>query len=324
MDPLTKLIRDKLIEGQFPLTAPYVERFKEKFPNGLLGVVFYGSMLSETTSTGTSFPDFFLVVEDYKTFYRKAFHAFLNRTLPPNIYYMNEKAQSGEETFLLKCKYNVISLTHLEKEIATSDKDLYHLGRFTKRVALLYGRDETVADRLACSIHAALLSLTPYALTRMSERFSAIEFGKALLRLSYEGEVRVEKNEEKVEKLYEACGDYYSRLFPMLLDEFAKNRPDIRLEVDSPANAMYRLAWTAKMRSDAEKSTSRLMRRSRRRGMARWPKGILLVDNWVDILLDKVERTHGYKIELTPMERRFVLILGWKHFFRLLREGKIR
>ena len=85
-----------------------------------------------------------------------------------------------------------------------------------------------------------------------------------------------------------------------------------------------RIAWSEGFRARAEDKTNRLIQRSRRRGIARWPKGILLTDNWVDILLDKVERTHGHRIELTPTERRFVLILGLNYFFRLLREGKIK
>jgi len=87
------------------------------------------------------------------------------------------------------------------------------------------------------------------------------------LALSYEGEVRLEKTGEKVDALFRCAEDFYLAVWERLLAE-------------------YRAAGAA-----PPVDTARLIARSRRRAKARWPKNMLLVDNWLDILIDKVERT---------------------------------
>jgi hypothetical protein len=327
LDELTNRIKNGWEESDFPETAPYVDLFRERFSERLLAVVFYGSRLFDADGSSDSFPDFFLIVDDYEKFYKKSFHRFLNRHLPPNIFYLSEKINvNGLET-TLKCKYNVVSLDHLERETIRAPRDLYLLGRLTKRVALLFARDDAVADRIAEVVRGSLMTLTPHALGKIPGRFTSRDFGKALLKLSYEGEVRVENNDEKVENIYRAFETYYDNVFSFLLKNYAAANASLRPDEGLMAEEWrrpYHLSWTSGERAEIASRTKKLMSRSRRRGVARWPKGILLTDNWLDILLDKVERTHGYKIVLTPTERRFVLILGWKHFFRLLREGKIK
>jgi len=37
-----------------------------------------------------------------------------------------------------------------------------------------------------------------------------------------------------------------------------------------------------------------------------------------------VERAKGIKIELTPLEKRLPLVFGWRHFFKLMKDGHLR
>jgi hypothetical protein len=62
---------------------------------------------------------------------------------------------------------------------------------------------------------------------------------------------------------------------------------------------------------------------SRKRFKARWPKMIITVDNWLDQLLAKLDRTYGIKIGIPAWERPIILITGWRHYFRLKKQGKI-
>jgi hypothetical protein len=56
----------------------------------------------------------------------------------------------------------------------------------------------------------------------------------------------------------------------------------------------------------------------------RWFKYMATLEGWTDLLLDKVERTQGLRVELTPLQRKYPYIFGWPHFFRLLRRGLIK
>jgi hypothetical protein len=43
----------------------------------------------------------------------------------------------------------------------------------------------------------------------------------------------------------------------------------------------------------------------------------------VDIILAKIERTKGIKLEVTPRQRKHPLIFAWPHLFRLMKAGAI-
>ena len=63
---------------------------------------------------------------------------------------------------------------------------------------------------------------------------------------------------------------------------------------------------------------------SRLRARLRWPKNMFTVDNWLDYMIAKIERTQGIKIEMTSTERKFWYIFGWKYFVRLYRKKLIK
>ncbi|MHA1569982.1 MAG: hypothetical protein ACTSXZ_10965 [Alphaproteobacteria bacterium] len=320
--PLLDLLRETYCGASYPAAQPFVDHFREKFGEGLQVIILYGSLVDPSLATATSFFDFYLIVDDYESVLPRRRDRWLAKILPPNIYYL-ELPGEGEQP--LSCKYCVISIADLKEEVSDRAKDLYHLGRFSKRLALLWWRDEYDRDEALSACLKAMRTLTPHAINKVGNAFSLPELVRKALALSYEGEVRLEKTEEKIEALYRAAEDFYLQVWAELLEEYRQNNRDIFHEPgeeDEPGIIYLRRSPVA--RSRMFEDTRELIARSRRRAKARWPKGILLVDNWVNILLAKIERTYGVKIELTERERRWILILGWKHFFRLRREGKIR
>jgi hypothetical protein len=74
----------------------------------------------------------------------------------------------------------------------------------------------------------------------------------------------------------------------------------------------------------ASRSTSRLLRRSRRRGYLRWLRIVLTERNLVDLAANEAERKAGVRIRVTPALRRHPLLLGWREFARVLRERNTR
>jgi Phosphatidate cytidylyltransferase, mitochondrial len=317
---LLDVLRDACAGPPPEVVAPLVAHFRAAFGEGLQAVVFYGSRLDAPQADPTTLFDFFLVVDDYGVLPRRR-DRWLARFLPPNIYFL--ELPHGETT--LRAKYCVITADDLREQVGAGAQDFYHVGRFSKRVALVWWRDTYERDEvLGCCVQA-MQSVTEHAINKVGNEFTLDEFVRAALRLSYDGEVRLEKTEEKVAALFAAAAPFYRQVFGALLAEYRAARADVfhDAQPNDPPGVFY-MRRSVSVRAAMYEDTRQLIDRSRRRAKARWPKGIILVDNWLDYLLAKVERTYGTKIELTPLERRFALILGWKYFFRLKREGKIR
>ncbi|MBZ0272304.1 hypothetical protein K8I61_09710 [bacterium] len=299
----------------------FVAHFRQTESRGLLAVVLYGSLASRATAEASSIPDFYLIVEDARWFTR-ARDRWLSRVLPPNTYHLHDAAGEGAGR---RCKYNVVDWRNFERETGSHARDLYHLGRFTKRVCLIWARDDGVCRDIAAAIASALRTLAPHALARATTDFHLDDFMRRLLSLSYEGEVRAEPADAKAAALFDAAKNYYRAVGRILLRELVTRRRGQFWEPESGGEPdRYHQRRTPALRAGELAATRVLLARSRRRAVARWPKGVVLVDDWLEILLAKVKRTHGVDLELTPLERRFPLIFGWRHFFRLRHEGKIR
>lgn len=275
----------------------YVERIlADGNRDAVQAVIFYGSKLSEVTRGPGSFNDFYVIVDDYG-YLRRLRDRVVARVLPPNVYYRNWEA-GGERH---RCKYCVISAEDLRRETSPDARDTHHLGRFSKRMALPYARDVSGRENAIAAMLSATGTLMPHALGLVDrDGAGGVDDAliKALLGISYLGEQRVAEG-SKVDALFEAEADYYRRLFAVLVT------PDLR-----PASPS---------------ELARLVRRSRRRSIARWPKYMVTFgQTWLDYVLDKVERNYGTRIELTPLERRFPLIFGWPKFFALRKKGVVK
>lgn len=317
-----ELLRDTYSEPGPPAAARFVEFFRKTFGQELAAVILYGSMIDERLAGENSFYDFYLICDDYRRFFKRRRDRWLARILPPNVYYQELPDEAGRA---VAGKYCVISLEDLKEACGLDAKDLYHLGRFSKRLILLWTRGTFERDEVLGACLQAMETLTPHAINRVGNIFTLEEFIRRALALSYEGEIRLEKTEEKVRELYESAAPFYRRIWGTMLADFSLRNREIFHEPqpDDEPDTFY-LRRKTSLHARMAEPTRRLIRRSRRRAKLRWPKGIILLDNWLDYLLAKVERTYGVKLELTPRERRWPLILGWKHYFRLRRQGKIK
>lgn len=262
----------------------------------------------------TSFPDAFLVVDDYGRFHQKAFHAWMNRLLPPNVYFL---WREGDEHRRICGKYNVISADDVERECASGMRDVYNAGRLTKLVWLAWSRDEAIRDWLVERLLDAHCALTPMAVSLLPEPFTPEAFSLELLALSFRGEARLE-GWDRVRALRAAHEDHYRELHGLLLAAFTESTG---LVVPAPGGFRRRPApeWRGIARA-----TRGLLRRSRLRGYARWARIVLTEPNLVDLAANEAERKAGVRIHVTPRLRRHPLLLGLPEFLRVLRERQTR
>jgi len=312
VEEIRKAVRRRTLEISRPDILPFVETILRLYGNKVVGIFMYGSMLSSVTASTTSFPDFFVVTDGYRRVFRRLSHWLLAYFLPPHIFHLRLDERR-------RCKYNLISLGRFRRECSRRAKDIYILGRFGKRVALVFARDEEARTRLTDCCFSAMSNVVPWTLRGMREPFDEQSFTLSCLNLSYAGETRVETT-SKVPKLFESERDFYLDIYPALLAKLPLAR---KMAVKSE-DGLYHPQGGSFARAIRRLRYRWFLKKSRIRGILRWPKFLVTVDEWVDIILAKIERTKGIKLQLTPRQRRHPLIFGWSHFFRLLRAGAIK
>jgi len=317
---LVSLVKGKVYPYTDPNHEPFLEEFFNRYPKGLLAVCAYGSRLSGQLASPTSFYDFYLICDNYSRFYKSKFHAIWNSFLPPNVYYLN-LGKGSLDSPLKTCKYCVISLAHLKREVGPNAKDFYHLGRFSKRQGIVWAAHPEVVDEMACIYLQAARSILYWALRGLPSVFTLEDMVKKCLMLSYEGEVRLEEAPKKVEAIFAAEREYYMKLFGSLISDPAH---ELKGDVHQINENTYEKRLPKSQLVRQKTALEKLKKRSKRRAQMRWPKQMLTVKNWQDIILSKLERTWGIKLDLTEKQKKRWWIYGWKYFFKFKREGKFR
>lgn len=299
------------------VTSEFKKYFVNRYGSNLVYLIFYGSCLHNSTKRETSMYDFYVVIEDYKGAYetfekRKRFYFLLNQFLPPNVFFTYMEVNGKR----FSSKYNLISLAHMEKYTSENAPDMYIFGRLGKRVALLFYRTEAEVNRFLEMWGKSMRMNAELALHFLPSEFDLDLFILKTLEVSYMGDYRIERD-TKVEELFNADKEFYKKVYSIILEEIMREKK-VAYMIDG---GRYRKGGeNPQERERAE----RFIKRAKRRSIYRWPKGLMTVGDYVEYLINKVERAKGIKIELSPMERKFPLILGWKYFFKLKRRGMIK
>lgn len=275
----------------------------------VLAILFYGSCLSPGMEHPSSTPDYFVVVDSYLGFYGRKRQAFLNRWLPPNIYRYRES------------KYSVTSLADLSSATGERANDVYLMGRFSKRMALCYFKDETARQAIIDVSALAAAEVLRRSLPLIEEEVTLDQIIFMALKLSYLGDIRVEAD-DKLQKIFQTNAEYYRELYSKLLQNFIQKFDWIKVVADPnhPGATLYNITPEPL----AKAASLRFIRKSRIRACLRWPKFALTIDNWVDYIVAKIERAQGIQIQLTERERRWPFIFTWKYIWMLRRRNILK
>jgi hypothetical protein len=262
--------------------APFVGELARP-ERSVRAVLLYGSCLWPSVRGASSCPDFIVVVDSLRAFFGSLWPALLGALLPPSVY----RLRRGEA----QAKLSVVSVAQLAAGCGAEGKDLHLAGRLCKRVALIWARDAQSRALIVEARLAALRTLTPLALARLEPaRVGLDTFVDALLRLSYDSEVRIVEP-TKVASLFAAEREHYRAVGRALLGE-----------------AGVRAAPLAEL--------ERRLSRSRRRALLRWPKYLVTYDGWLEYLTTKLARA-GSPVALSAWQRRLPLVLALPVLYRL-------
>lgn len=294
---------------QFPKEElqPHIKRVRELVGPNVLAIIVYGSALSKVTKSSTSVPDFFVIVDRYASFYSLKFHAFLNSFLPPNIYHFS--MPHHKETN----KYCVVSISRLQQEVRFP-ADMYLVGRFSKKMGIAWKKEETFSRVLAEIQQQAVRTVARKTLVLMPQQFSLEEFILKALSLSYLGDVRVEAS-DKIQRLYQADREFYIACYASELESL----PCKHIGSDT-----YERTSSSTGRAIDRFWLRLFLFVSRLRSGLRWPKSMFTASDWLEYVIQKIERTQNIKIDLTAKQKKLWFIYGWKYFLLLKRKNLIK
>lgn len=285
-----------------------------KYGPSALGVLLYGSCLRAGTDHD-SLVDCYVLVDHYRSVYRKTWLALFNRWLPPNVFYWEVPVEER----IVRVKYAVLSLADFERSVSPQWFHSYFWARFAQPTVLLVVSSQAIQQRILNGLGMAALTFIRNALPRVSGRFTARELWSVGLSLSYGAELRAESS-GRADTLWKSDSDYYEELTHAVI---SSHLPDVQVVPQQEGHAYVfegagwerfnnRVGWILRRWQGKILSVLRLM------------KGAFTFHGGLDYLLWKIERHSGVKIELTPAQRRHPILTGLGTFWRLYRKGAFR
>lgn len=278
----------------------FVDQFNEQFKESLVAVIFYGSCM-RTGEYEDALLDFYLVVKNYRSAYQNCWHAFLNKVLPPNVFF----SQIQVNNTLYRAKFAVISQADLHKRTSFDAFHPYFWARLTQPIAIVFSRSEQdFAWLIKIQIQAAMTFLkktTPLLLNRQS----SLALWKNGLGLTYAAELRAESG-QRAEVIYKSDSTYYDFYFNQL---FKVKYLDSNY---SKYLFFHKLKWKVCIYYGKYISILRLLKAS------------LTFVGGVDYIAWKIHRHTGEKIIVSSKLRKYPWIFCWSFLWRLYVKGKIR
>jgi hypothetical protein len=181
MADLQQIIAEELARPVDPRVTDAALAVAAQHP-GAVAVLFYGSCLRTGEIDGQML-DFYLIVRDYRTAYRKRWLAWANRLIPPNVFPFERGGVAA--------KYAVLSEADFDRLTRPEASTVSVWARFAQPVRLVWAADRDALARMAqivAQAPATLLALTP-------EHKDALARFRRGFELTYDAELRAERGD---------------------------------------------------------------------------------------------------------------------------------
>ena len=293
-DSLRDLVAAELALPVDPRVTAMAAAVAAEFPGSAQSVLFYGSCLRQKELDGLML-DFYVIVDNYRSAYRRRWLAVANRLIPPNVFPF---AHEG-----LAAKYAVLSARDFARSCSLEAESTSVWARFAQPSRLVWARDEEASAVATAAIAQAAPTLFALTLPTMSQgQDDPLAVFRAGFALTYGAELRAERA-QRSESIVDSDADRY-RLFGQAV--LADN---VGLRSDQ-ATALR--GWRSRQRKGKLLTLVRLLKAS-----ATFAGG-------ADYLVWKINRHAGTDIALKPWQRRWPLLAAFTLLPRLLKRGAIR
>lgn len=284
------------------------------YGHAVQAILFYGSCFRKGDDVD-GMVDLYVIVDNYRHVHRKSSHAFLNKLLPPNVYYLEVPYQGR----MSRAKYGVYSSKDFHRGTSMHWFHSYLWGRLAQPVSLVYARNTHIAKEVHTALARAAVTFITRVLPIMPPRFTCRELWCKGLTLSYSTELRPERRDRAAD-LFDANMHYYEELTQaaMGLVSFSVGTmngsagPFYKAGVSNLKRRSCRFAW--------------LVRRFQGKGLSilRLLKGLLTFQGGLGYVLWKIERHSGVTVQMDPRLRRIPLLGVGVLFWRLYKCGAFR
>lgn len=310
---------DELLAEELAAPVPdgvvaMADAIRARHGDAVVAVLFYGSCLRRGVVEGVL--DYYVLVDSYRAAYRGATLAFLNRLLPPNVFYVEHEHHGAR----LRAKYAVYSQDDFDAR-AAGGPDARVWARFSQPSRIVFARDGAARARAV----AAIATATRTAVARMlawlpgdgaEQRVEPRALWTNGFRETYGSELRGEAG-ATIDAIYASQAARFDRVAKLAL----AGDPRLRVRADGEALVVASdPAWRSALRRewDARRRFAKALT------FAGLLKSAFTFDDWVSYALWKVERHSGKPVEVTERQRRHPLLFGWPVLFRLLRDRVLR
>jgi hypothetical protein len=294
---LTALITQELAQPVPAAVHTMADAVRARHAEAALGVLFYGSCLRKPESLlADSLLDFYLLVDNYSRAYRGGLMALANKTLPPNVFYL----EAEHEGATLRCKYAVISLAQFQAGMSPAADNVSLWARFSQQSRLVWARDASIIQSAAVACAEAVLTMLGNALPLVGGHVTAEAVWQRAFEETYRAEVRSEGTSRAVE-LVDADLERYRRTYALARTAIGEHTADA-----------CAAAWRRRRR------TSKFL------NFARLVKATFTFDGALDYVLWKVKRHSGVVLPVTDWQRRHPLLSAPVLAWRLYRLGAFR
>jgi hypothetical protein len=277
---------------------------------GTLAVLFYGSCLRDDNDDDAVL-DLYVLVDSYETTYDQRLLAWLNRVLPPNVFFL----EADNEGVTVRAKYAVVALDSFVELMADTTRESYFWGRFAQPSAVVYTAAPEVGQRLAAAFATAVETFVRNALALVPARFSTRELWAEGLSHSYQSELRAEGPDRSAE-IFAGAADYYeaaTRLaltampFPVVADGSAW-----RADMPAEERARSLRRWRARRILSKLLTALRVLRNG------------YTAEGGVDYVMWKIERHSGHRFDEHWRDKPVPLFALLREMWRAWRAGAFR
>ncbi len=292
----TKQQRFEFIKGtlQKKCPAPTYELAKilqTKYPGS--AIMLYGSGISvnEDARADEIVYDFYVITPNYKYAFKSRMLAFFNWMIPPNVFYIEEKTESGK----IRAKYAVLSIDHFDKLVSKRTFHSYFWARFAQPSRLVLANDN-MTNKITVIVEKAIdnFVLQSRGLVKKGNKLNEDKLSedsdiliqaiwKAGLSKSYKAELRAE-TPDRVDKLLNHYG-----LWPLnvtLLEDYEKHS----------THFFSQFAWRLRAIQGGVLSVLRLI------------KGAMTFEGGIDYIAWKISRHAGFELPVKAWERNWPIL----------------
>lgn len=311
---LLETIRHKSTIPPSPSVSLLINDIMENYGDAVQAILFYGSCFHKEEDLDGLF-DLYVLVNSYSNVNRNYLYALANKLLPPNVFYLEVPGKIQT----IRAKYAILSLNDFKKGTSRRWFHSYLWARFCQPTALVYARNEKVAEQVSQSLCQAILTFVNRVLPRIPQEFSTRELWSKGLELTYRAEFRSEQPDKQV-RLFDATPGYFADITGKALEsstyqvkEFTiQGAARYRANISFSVRVASRIAWRVRIVQGKILSALRLI------------KGSLTFEGGVDYILWKIKRHSGVTLEVSPFLRRHPLLAMCLLSWRLYKRGGIQ